>query len=71
MSHVHYGLKVWNKQFRCHFGTQTTKQFKIDSARLAMTLIANTLFKSKNTIGFFIPFDIIHSLYLATRCRDL
>ncbi|EPZ7321132.1 hypothetical protein ACXR5E_003787 [Vibrio mimicus] len=35
MSHVYYGLKVCNKQSLCHFGTQTNKQFKSDSARLA------------------------------------
>ncbi|EGR0050270.1 hypothetical protein FR265_22000 [Vibrio vulnificus] len=35
MSHRYYGLKVCNKQSLCHFGTQTNKQFKSDSARLA------------------------------------
>ncbi|CAH1542442.1 hypothetical protein THF5H11_320001 [Vibrio jasicida] len=41
MSHVYYGLKVCNKQSLCHFGTQTNKQFKSDSARLAFLLCVN------------------------------
>ncbi len=28
MSHVYYGLKMCDKQYLCHFGTQTNKQFK-------------------------------------------
>jgi hypothetical protein len=28
MSHAHYGLKMSNTQWLCHFGTQANKQFK-------------------------------------------
>ncbi|PUZ78813.1 hypothetical protein DC357_22190 [Vibrio vulnificus] len=38
---MYYGLKVCNKQSLCHFGTQTNKQFKSDSARVAFLLCVN------------------------------